>query len=172
MWWEGRQKRLPGQRGGIRLLASVESAGGRGKWLDSLVFSGRERQTACMDQFRMSGGYPLQGRVQAAGSKNAALPILAATLLTDGPTSLKRVPELVDTHFMGRLLTQLGMDISRETGLWKLHVSDDSGTHADYDLVRQMRGSICVLGPLLARRREARISLPGGCVISTVFKKC
>ncbi|MCX8229877.1 MAG: UDP-N-acetylglucosamine 1-carboxyvinyltransferase [Planctomycetota bacterium] len=118
-----------------------------------------------MDQFRMAGGIPLQGCVKAAGSKNAALPILAATLLTEGITKLERIPELVDTRFMGQLLTQLGMVISQESGVWNLHVSEDSCTHADYDLVRQMRGSICVLGPLLARRGEARISLPGGCVI-------
>ena len=99
-----------------------------------------------------------------SGSKNAALPIMAATLLTDEPCVIRRVPDLSDTRFMVQILKSLGAAATFENGTLKVHAKKIKG-YADYDLVRKMRGSICIAGPLLARLRKARISLPGGCII-------
>lgn len=119
-----------------------------------------------MEMFLVSGGRPLNGRVSVSGAKNAALPIMAATLLADGPVSLHNVPQLVDVATLARVLVSLGMKIHGDTNA-ALHFEthDDSNITADYELVRRMRASICVLGPLLARRRRACVSLPGGCNI-------
>jgi len=117
-----------------------------------------------MDSFSIKGGVPLHGEVTISGSKNAALPILAATLLTDEPCVLRRVPDLSDTRFMVEILKSLGATATFEDGTVTVHAKKISG-YADYDLVRKMRGSICIAGPLLARLRKARISLPGGCII-------
>jgi UDP-N-acetylglucosamine 1-carboxyvinyltransferase len=117
-----------------------------------------------MDSFQIQGGYPLNGEVTISGAKNAALPILAATLLTAEPCILHRVPNLSDTRFMGQILSSLGAQVRIE-GETMIVQADQVKSVGDYDLIRKMRGSICILGPLLARLREARVSLPGGCVI-------
>src|ERR1700722_11763146 len=117
-----------------------------------------------MESFLIKGGLPLQGEVTISGSKNAALPIMAATLLTDEPCIVRGVPDLSDTRFMALILKSLGAETKFENGTLTVRAKKIHG-HADYELVRKMRGSICVAGPLLARLRKAQISLPGGCVI-------
>jgi UDP-N-acetylglucosamine 1-carboxyvinyltransferase len=117
-----------------------------------------------MDSFLIKGGVPLHGTVEISGSKNAALPIMAATLLTDEPCVIRRVPDLSDTRYMVKILQSLGAKASLENGTLTVHAKKICG-YADYELVRKMRGSICIAGPLLARLRQARISLPGGCII-------
>ena len=117
-----------------------------------------------MEKFVIEGGRPLKGRIKVSGSKNTTLPILAATLLTDGVCEIRNVPKLRDTWTMCRLLRTLGktVDISGN----KVTISGSVNTHvADYKLVSTMRGSFCVLGPLLAKLGKARVSMPGGCVI-------
>lgn len=117
-----------------------------------------------MDVLRIEGGHPLTGAVQVSGSKNAALPMLAATLLTAEPCILDNVPQLSDVHFMLEILQNLGTEVSW-LGETTVRVQSTQITPvAPYDLVRRMRASICVLGPLLGRLREAKVSLPGGCV--------
>jgi UDP-N-acetylglucosamine 1-carboxyvinyltransferase len=117
-----------------------------------------------MESFLIKGGVPLHGEVTISGSKNAALPILAATLLTDEPCVIRRVPDLSDTRFMAQILASLGATVTFDNGTVAVHANKIQG-YADYELVRKMRGSICIAGPLLARLRQARISLPGGCII-------
>jgi UDP-N-acetylglucosamine 1-carboxyvinyltransferase len=117
-----------------------------------------------MESFLIKGGVPLHGEVEISGSKNAALPIMAATLLTDEPCVIRRVPDLSDTRFMVKILESLGAKVKFENGTLTVHAKKIRG-YADYDLVRKMRGSICIAGPLLARLHKARISLPGGCII-------
>src|SRR6266850_2006420 len=117
-----------------------------------------------MDSFLIKGGVPLHGEVQISGAKNAVLPIMAATLLTSEPCVIHRVPNLSDVKFMGQILNWLGAKVSVEGGSVRVHAKKIKG-HADYDLVRKMRGSICIMGPLLGRLKKARVSLPGGCVI-------
>ncbi len=119
-----------------------------------------------MDMFVIRGGKPLQGRVRVGGAKNAALPMLAASIMADTPVTLHDVPELVDVSTLSQLLGSLGVLVERrEDGSMQLEVMDASPVVADYELVRRMRASICVLGPLLARRGQACVSLPGGCAI-------
>jgi UDP-N-acetylglucosamine 1-carboxyvinyltransferase len=117
-----------------------------------------------MESLIIKGGVPLHGEVTISGSKNAALPIMAATLLTDEPCIIRRLPNLTDTRFMVKILESLGATVKFEDGTLTVHAKKIRG-YADYDLVRQMRGSICIAGPLLARLHKARISLPGGCII-------
>jgi UDP-N-acetylglucosamine 1-carboxyvinyltransferase len=117
-----------------------------------------------MESFLIKGGVPLHGEVEISGSKNAALPIMAATLLTDEPCVIRRVPDLSDTRFMAQILESLGATAKFENGTLTVRAQKICG-YADYELVRKMRGSICIAGPLLARLRRARISLPGGCII-------
>ncbi len=117
-----------------------------------------------MDAFIIKGGSRLSGRITADGSKNASLPLMAAALLADEPVTFRRVPELSDTANMARLLGELGCDAkSGGPGVFTLSNVDTSLTHARYDIVRTMRASICVLGPLLAKRKRAAVSMPGGC---------
>lgn len=119
-----------------------------------------------MDMFVVRGGTPLHGRIAVSGAKNAALPIMAAALLADGPSSIADVPPLVDVETLCALLRTLGVDVRRnDDGALDLEVLDDRPYVAEYDLVRRMRASFCVLGPLLARRGRASVSLPGGCNI-------
>jgi len=126
-----------------------------------------------MDAFLIRGGQPLRGVIDVAGSKNAALPQMAAALLTDDPVTLRRTPDLADIRNMARLLTELGCSAEvrppesggRSAATVRLHAADRASSHARYDIVRTMRASVCVLGPLLARRGEARVSMPGGCAI-------
>jgi UDP-N-acetylglucosamine 1-carboxyvinyltransferase len=117
-----------------------------------------------MDKFLVTGGAQLNGAVPISGSKNAALPILAATLLTPEPCILHRVPNLSDIRSMLDILDFLGADVSFENGTVRVCAAE---VHSEtpYDLVRKMRASICVLGPLLARCGNATISMPGGCII-------
>jgi len=115
---------------------------------------------------RITGGRRLEGEVRASGAKNAALPMMAATLLTDEPVLLAGVPQLVDVDMMGRVLRELGVEVLwDEDDTLQMRVVDRRPVHARYGLVRRMRASFCVLGPLLARRGEAVVSLPGGCAI-------
>lgn len=118
-----------------------------------------------MDYFVITGGRRLRGEVAISGAKNAALPIMAASLLTEGPTTLHNVPELSDIDHMAVLLGKLGVKVQREGKTLRLEVEDEMNSHAEYDLVRKMRASICVLGPLVAKRRFAQVSMPGGCAI-------
>ncbi|HCS50085.1 MAG TPA: UDP-N-acetylglucosamine 1-carboxyvinyltransferase, partial [Planctomycetaceae bacterium] len=119
-----------------------------------------------MDQLKIQGGVKLQGTISVSGAKNAALPIMAACLAIPGRTILSNIPQLRDTNSMIQLLTQLGVKIE-ESGHNSVILEPQSNqiSHADYDLVRTMRASVCVLGPLLASRGEACVSLPGGCNI-------
>jgi UDP-N-acetylglucosamine 1-carboxyvinyltransferase len=117
-----------------------------------------------MDAFRIEGGARLAGRVAVDGSKNASLPLMAAAILGDEPVTLRRVPELSDIDNMARLLGQLGCPVEGRHGTITLRTTDPSLVHADYEIVRTMRASICVLGPLLAKRRRASVSMPGGCI--------
>ncbi|MHC4990275.1 MAG: UDP-N-acetylglucosamine 1-carboxyvinyltransferase, partial [Planctomycetota bacterium] len=116
-----------------------------------------------MDAFRIQGGTPLSGRIAIDGSKNAALPLMAAALLADEPVTLRRVPALSDIRNMNTLLAELGCEVQGTHGTITLRSADTSCTHARYELVRTMRASICVLGPMLARRKVARVAMPGGC---------
>lgn len=116
--------------------------------------------------FVIRGGKPLAGRVRVEGAKNSALPIMAAALLADGQTVLHDVPNLVDVTTLADLLRTLGMKIERRPDRsLTMEVVDQRPVIADYELVRKMRASFCVLGPLLARRGRACVSLPGGCNI-------
>jgi UDP-N-acetylglucosamine 1-carboxyvinyltransferase len=117
-----------------------------------------------MESFLIKGGVPLHGEVTISGSKNAALPIMAAALLTDEPCIIRGVPDLSDTRFMVQILKSLGAETKFQNGTLTVRAKKISG-YADYELVRKMRGSICIAGPLLARLKKARISLPGGCII-------
>ena len=117
-----------------------------------------------MDKIIVHGGYPLSGSVRISGSKNSALPILAATLLTKEPCVISRVPDLSDIHYMLTILSELGCEVERASGTVTVR-AESVVTEAPYDIVRKMRASVCVLGPLLGREKEATVSLPGGCVI-------
>jgi len=117
-----------------------------------------------MDSLLIKGGVPLHGEVTISGAKNAVLPIMAATLLTKEPCVIKRVPKLSDVRFMGQILTWLGAQVKIEGDTVKVQAKKLQGT-GDYDLIRKMRGSICIMGPLLGRLKKATVSLPGGCVI-------
>jgi UDP-N-acetylglucosamine 1-carboxyvinyltransferase len=119
-----------------------------------------------MDMFRISGGVPLAGCVEVSGSKNAALPIMAASILAEDAVWLEHVPQLVDVNTLSLVLGTLGVEVKRQLdGRLRITTIDPEPTRADYELVRRMRASFCVLGPLLARRGQATVSLPGGCNI-------
>ncbi len=119
-----------------------------------------------MDKLRITGGRPLSGEVRISGAKNAALPILAAALLTDRALELENLPRLMDVRTMGRLLGQMGVEVgAQENGRLALRAKDIREPVAAYELVKTMRASVLVLGPLLARCGKARVSLPGGCAI-------
>jgi len=114
----------------------------------------------------MEGGAPLSGEVEVGGSKNASLPALAACLLAEGESSIGNVPFLKDVETLRRILEQLGMRARRDSeGRIVCRVEDEQAVTAPYELVKTMRASICVLGPLVAKRGHARVSQPGGCVI-------
>jgi UDP-N-acetylglucosamine 1-carboxyvinyltransferase len=125
-----------------------------------------------MDRIRIEGGARLKGEIAISGAKNAALPLMAACLLTDQPLTLTNVPWLADIAFMADLLRGAGAQASYtrgprmgEGGRLELRAADISDTTASYDIVRKMRASFLVLGPLVARERHAKVSLPGGCAI-------
>ena len=117
-----------------------------------------------MDKIRIHGGHPLSGSIKISGSKNSALPILAATLLTRELCTVRRVPDLSDTHYMLQILKHLGAEVERASGTVTVAAVKIESI-APYDVVRKMRASVCVIGPLLGRCKEATVSLPGGCVI-------
>lgn len=117
-----------------------------------------------MDKLIVHGGATLHGSINISGSKNASLPILAATLLTGEPCIIRRVPDVSDTNYMIQILSALGAEVERSSGTVRINCAEISDV-APYDLVRRMRASICVMGPLLARKGRAVVSLPGGCVI-------
>jgi UDP-N-acetylglucosamine 1-carboxyvinyltransferase len=131
-----------------------------------------------MDSFLIHGGHRLKGTIEISGSKNSALPILAACLMADGKSTLKGVPRLSDIDSMTKLIGELGCHVYRHepansgesdgpalNGPLDIEVQDERQCEARYDIVKTMRASICVLGPLLAKRGKAIVSIPGGCAI-------
>ncbi|WP_439596859.1 UDP-N-acetylglucosamine 1-carboxyvinyltransferase [Falsiroseomonas sp.] len=121
-----------------------------------------------MDRIRIRGGKPLSGSIPIGGAKNATLPLMAAGLLSDGPLTLENAPDLADIATMRALLVQHGMTVEHDKARRLLVLSGAADNlEAPYDLVRKMRASVLVMGPLLARFGEARVSLPGGCAIGT-----
>ena len=118
-----------------------------------------------MDKFRIHGGHVLSGEVNISGAKNAALPCLAATLLTREPVVVENLPRVRDIVTMEKVLATLGESCTRSDGETTVVAGGGDAFHAPYELVRTMRASVLVLGPLLARRRRARVALPGGCAI-------
>jgi UDP-N-acetylglucosamine 1-carboxyvinyltransferase len=118
-----------------------------------------------MDKLKITGGRPLEGEVRVSGAKNAALPIMCAALLTGKPLALSNVPRLRDVATMARLLGEMGVSVERSEGKLVLQAGTINEPTASYELVKTMRASVMVLGPLLARCGRARVSLPGGCAI-------
>lgn len=119
-----------------------------------------------MDTFVIEGGRRLEGRLRINGSKNAALPLMCAPLLTDDPVTLRDVPSLADIRSLRSLLAELGcVQTGEKPGVMTLHSQDLTKCHARYEIVRTMRASISTLGPLVARRGYAKVSMPGGCAI-------
>jgi UDP-N-acetylglucosamine 1-carboxyvinyltransferase len=122
-----------------------------------------------MDSIAITGGARLNGVIPISGAKNSALKLMAASILTDQPLLLTNMPRLADTKFLGRLLGELGVSVEERDGAdgteTLFHAREITSTFAPYDLVRQMRASFNVLGPLLARTGHAKVSLPGGCTI-------
>jgi UDP-N-acetylglucosamine 1-carboxyvinyltransferase len=130
-----------------------------------------------MDYFRIRGGNRLKGKIEISGSKNSALPIMAATLMAEGKTTLHGVPRLSDIDSMCKLVGELGCHVYRHeagesrvdgpalNGPLDITVTDESKVEARYDIVKTMRASICILGPILAKRGKAVVSIPGGCAI-------
>ncbi|MFN9925897.1 MAG: UDP-N-acetylglucosamine 1-carboxyvinyltransferase, partial [Phenylobacterium sp.] len=122
-----------------------------------------------MDRIAITGGARLEGEIPISGAKNSAIKLMAASLLTDEPLRLTNMPRLADTRFLGRLLQRLGAEVVDQDGAdgpeTVLTTREIVSGFAPYDLVRQMRASFNVLGPLLARTGQAKVSLPGGCSI-------
>ncbi len=135
-------------------------------------------RVTCVEQFLVRGGARLDGEVAVHGAKNSALKLMAAALLAEGRTTLSSVPDILDVDIMGQVLRRLGCSVQHVSGLAQgspdassgtvtVDVPAQVGTEADYDLVRRMRASIAVLGPLVARRGEAKVALPGGDAIGS-----
>lgn len=120
-----------------------------------------------MDKFEIEGGRVLSGTLEASGSKNAALPLLFSTILTDKPVRFRRVPRLRDIATTMKLLEGVGAKVNYSGNSAEVEIASLSSTEAPYDLVRTMRASVLMLGPLLARAHKAKVSLPGGCSIGT-----
>jgi UDP-N-acetylglucosamine 1-carboxyvinyltransferase len=122
-----------------------------------------------MDKLRIIGGQPLTGTIRISGAKNAALPLMTAAILTDEPLELRNCPRLADILTLMQLLEKLGLNVqitdTHTTPVMTLNAKQITSVRAPYDLVRKMRASILVLGPLLARAGQAEVSLPGGCAI-------
>ena len=122
-----------------------------------------------MDRIAIVGGATLNGAIPISGAKNSAIKLMAAALLTDEPVRLTNMPRLADTRFLGRLLRRLGTEVTEQVGAdgpeTLLHTPEIVSAFASYDLVRQMRASFNVLGPLIARTGHAKVSMPGGCAI-------
>src|ERR1700691_822653 len=132
----------------------------RAKWI---------QETCDMDKFVIRGGNPLLGTVRVSGAKNAALPCMAAALLTDEPVILENIPQVRDIQTTRNLLTAMGAEVELGYGRahhrTTIHCKNLATPEASYELVKTMRASTLVLGPLLARCGRARVSLPGGCAI-------
>jgi len=121
-----------------------------------------------VDRIRIKGGRPLNGTIPISGAKNAVLALMPAAVLTDGALTLSNVPNLADVQTMTALLRELGMDVAHDAAARSTTISGPASAHeAPYDIVRKMRASVLVLGPLVARHGIARVSLPGGCAIGT-----
>lgn len=118
-----------------------------------------------MDAFRIVGGARLSGKHRVEGSKNAALPLMAAAILADEPVILRDVPHFVDVSNMGMLLRELGCRCDHVDGVAHIETVDSNACHARYEIVKTMRASICALGPLVAKRGHASVSMPGGCAL-------
>jgi UDP-N-acetylglucosamine 1-carboxyvinyltransferase len=116
-----------------------------------------------MQSLLIKGGTRLKGEVKISGAKNAVLPIMAATLLTRDKSVIRNVPELRDVTTMVRILRSLGAKVEFSRGTVTVEPDKITGI-GDYELIRQMRGSICILGPLLARLGKVKVSIPGGCI--------
>ena len=118
-----------------------------------------------MDVLKINGGRPLRGEVHVSGAKNACLPIFAATLLTEEPCIIENTPNLSDLHFMAKILQHMGAEVEQiKPNTWQIK-AENITPHAPYDLVRKMRASVCLMGPLVGRFKHAKIPLPGGCII-------
>jgi len=166
------RKAMAMQFGPDRRLNAIEA-----KYSCLGVESSAAQGRAEMDSFLIHGGNRLKGKVEISGSKNYSLPILAACLMAEGTTTIKGVPRLSDIDSMTKLLVELGCNTHRHdplltdeegpvlNGPLDLTVTDESKSEARYDIVKTMRASICVLGPLLAKRGRAVVSIPGGCAI-------
>jgi len=124
-------------------------------------------QVALLDRFRIVGGMPLNGQVTVTGAKNSVLKLMAASLLAPGKTIIRNVPAIADVEIMSELLTRLGCTVESNAGTLSIDVPETPDHRADYDLVRKMRASINVLGPLVARVGEAEVALPGGDAIGS-----
>jgi UDP-N-acetylglucosamine 1-carboxyvinyltransferase len=122
---------------------------------------------ARVDVIRVTGGARLTGDVNVGGAKNSALKLMAVALLAEGRSVVTNVPRITDIAIMAEVLRRLGCDVSMDAGEVTIDVPSEPGSEADYDLVRRLRASICVLGPLLARRHYARVALPGGDMIGS-----
>ncbi|MBS0187082.1 MAG: UDP-N-acetylglucosamine 1-carboxyvinyltransferase [Planctomycetes bacterium] len=119
-----------------------------------------------MDTFVIEGGRRLEGRLRVNGSKNAALPLMCVPLLTDDPVTLRDVPNLADIRSLRNLLAELGcIQTGEQPSMMRLHTQDPTKSHARYEIVRTMRASISTLGPMVAKRGYAKVSMPGGCAI-------
>ena len=120
-----------------------------------------------MEKLIIQGGTPLEGRIRVSSAKNAVLPIIAATLLASTPSTLLEIPDLEDVHTICDVIASLGVKVTKDGENIRFDASTISAVEAPYDLVRRMRASFLVMGPLLARKGEARIALPGGCAIGS-----
>jgi UDP-N-acetylglucosamine 1-carboxyvinyltransferase len=118
-----------------------------------------------MDSIEIEGGRPLRGEVTVSGSKNATLPQIAAALLAPGRSTFRNVPDLADIRTMGRLIANMGPAVTSDRGTLQIDATELGNPEAPYELVKTMRASVLVLGPLVARCGRARVSLPGGCAI-------
>src|SRR5213082_1003324 len=118
-----------------------------------------------MDAIEITGGKPLRGEVQVSGSKNATLPQIAAALLAPGRSIFRGVPDLADIRTLGRLLGHMGARVERDGATVQVDAERVATPEAPYEMVKTMRASVLVLGPLVARFGRARVSLPGGCAI-------
>ena len=122
---------------------------------------------ASADRFRVQGGARLHGEVHITGAKNSVLKLMAASLLAPGTSTITNVPDIADVDIMADLLTRLGCSVKRNDSELTISVPETPGHRADYDLVRKMRASINVLGPLVARTGQAEVALPGGDAIGS-----
>src|SRR5688500_9978975 len=120
-----------------------------------------------MERFLVAGGARLAGEVSVTGAKNSVLKLMAAALLAEGRTTLTAVPDILDVTIMAEVLRRLGCTVERSDGTVTIDVPAQPGHEADYDLVRRIRASIAVLGPLVARCGEAKVALPGGDAIGS-----